>query len=493
VSTIAVIGSGLGGLIAGNLLAKKGHRVTVFESHQTPGGYTAGFTRRGYYFESGTLSFEFSNTVFKVMRDIGVFDRIDFVRQPMRFVGRRVDFTGDTYEGFKGTFFNGYPDEEEHLQRYFSAVGKMYRAMRPFLQVQESGVKRLLSYAGGGLRMLTLSRKYSNINLSRFTEHYFEKGTALYNIFKSFGYPEMSAFSLGGAVATILHDYWTVRSGMQHWADVLADSFREAGGELRLNAYVEEIRTRNSTAIGVVSDGTLYEADYVISAGDYKKTFLRLLDDQSLIPDEMLGRIQNARVSEGFFTVYLGLSMPNDKLRAFMKVPHVGLFDERGEADLGDPDDERYFEKTTCTLYSPSLLNSALAPEGKSSLMLQVIAPKGWMNDWGGGDRGVYRTLKDQATDAVVENASSLIPDLRKYIEFEDAATPLTYERYTHNTEGATSAWSWNPERKFYSRMYGTNITTPVRNLLIGSCWASQLGGVPGAVGAAVRCVKKIV
>jgi phytoene dehydrogenase-like protein len=125
--------------------------------------------------------------------------------------------------------------------------------------------------------------------------------------------------------------------------------------------------------------------------------------------------------------------------------------------------------------------------------MLQVIAPKGWMNDWGGGDRGVYRTLKDQATDAVVENAYSLIPDLRKYIEFEDAATPLTYERYTHNTEGATSAWSWNPERKFYSRMYGTNITTPVRNLLIGSCWASQLGGVPGAVGAAVRCVKKIV
>jgi phytoene dehydrogenase-like protein len=114
------------------------------------------------------------------------------------------------------------------------------------------------------------------------------------------------------------------------------------------------------------------------------------------------------------------------------------------------------------------------------------------MNDWGGGDRGVYRKLKEQAKNAVVSSASSLIPELRKHIEFEDAATPLTYERYTHNTEGATSAWSWNPEKRFYKRMNGTHIITPVRNLLIGSCWASQFGGVPGAVGAAVRCVKQI-
>ncbi|UCG93509.1 MAG: NAD(P)-binding protein, partial [candidate division WOR-3 bacterium] len=36
-STIAIIGAGMGGLIAGNLLAKKGHKVTIFESHSEPG------------------------------------------------------------------------------------------------------------------------------------------------------------------------------------------------------------------------------------------------------------------------------------------------------------------------------------------------------------------------------------------------------------------------------------------------------------------------
>ena len=57
-SKVIIIGSGIGGLIAGNLLAKKGHKVIMFESHSMPGGYTAGFDKKGFYFESGTLSFE---------------------------------------------------------------------------------------------------------------------------------------------------------------------------------------------------------------------------------------------------------------------------------------------------------------------------------------------------------------------------------------------------------------------------------------------------
>jgi phytoene dehydrogenase-like protein len=85
-----------------------------------------------------------------------------------------------------------------------------------------------------------------------------------------------------------------------------------------------------------------------------------------------------------------------------------------------------------------------------------------------------------------------VIPGLAGRIEFSDLATPLTYERYTGNTDGATSAWSWNPKNKFYKNAIGIHIDTPVKNLLIGSCWANQIGGVPSAIGAARKCAKKI-
>ena len=34
-------------------------------------------------------------------------------------------------------------------------------------------------------------------------------------------------------------------------------------------------------------------------------------------------------------------------------------------------------------------------------------------------------------------------------------------------------------------------VVTPVRNLFIGSCWANQIGGIPGAVAAAYVAARK--
>ena len=491
-SKIVIIGSGIGGLTAGNLLAKKGHKVTIFESHRTPGGYTAGFKRKGFYFESGTLSFESSKMILKAMKDIGVLDKIDFVRQETRFISEDFDCNTESYEKFKDVVYSSFLSERASLERYFFEVDKMYRAMLPFIMDEKNIVKKGLSYLVSGIKMMRIFKKYFKMNINQFTEKYFNKGTKLYRIFKSFGYPEMYASILGGAITTLFDDYWTVKSGMQHWADVLADNFKSLGGELLLNSSVDKILTRDGAAVGVKVNEKTYDADYVISACDYKKTFLALLDNRSIVPDEMLDKIKVTSVSEGFFTVYLGLTLSNDKLKEFMKIPHVISLDEKEGADVHNPYDESYFKKVSCILYSPSLMNRAHAPKGKSSLMLQVMSPNNWMDNWGGGDSKEYKKLKEEVKNTLIEKASSIIPDLKKYIEFEDAATPLTYERYTHNTNGATSAWSWNPKNQFYKNFMGSTVKTPVKNLLIGSCWATQIGGVPSAIGAAYRCMKQI-
>ena len=69
---IVIIGAGIGGLTASNFLAKKGHKVDLLEAHSTTGGYIAGFRRRGFYFESGTLAMECSKEIFHVMELLGV-------------------------------------------------------------------------------------------------------------------------------------------------------------------------------------------------------------------------------------------------------------------------------------------------------------------------------------------------------------------------------------------------------------------------------------
>jgi phytoene dehydrogenase-like protein len=489
-STIAIIGSGIGGLVSGNLLAQRGHKVTLFESHDRPGGYTSGFWRKGFYFESGTLSFESSDLVFKVMKDLGVFDRIPFTRQYGRWVYGDLDCEAYSLGDLKKALFETYPLEKENLSAYFAEVDGMARAM--FSLRRPGNVLQALAMPFKLAKLMRLFKKYRLKTVSEFTASYFSENSPLYRLLKLIAYPDMGAVLVGGAFATFLEDYWTVRTGMQSWADALAENFKSLGGELRLKSPVDGIVTREGRTTGVRSRGEVLAADYVISACDYKKTFLSLLDDRSLIPAQLLEKIGSAQVSEAFTTVYLGLNLPREKMKEHLKIPHVFFGDDNPEAGIYDSADADFFSKTWIMLYSPSLMNAELAPEGKSSLMIQTMTPHRWMNNWGGGDRETYKQLKSKAKDALIARASALIPALAEHIEFVDAATPLTYERYTRNTDGASSAWSWNPNKRFYEQPMGARIETPVRNLYVGSCWANQIGGVPGAINAALQCAKKI-
>lgn len=492
------IGSGLGGLFAGNLLARKGHKVTIFESYCMPGGYTAGFTRRGYYFESGTINFEASASVFLAMKDIGVLDQIDFERMNVRFFSEHFDGIPANYTQYKKMIYSGFPSEKEKLDAAFADLDAIVAAMgnldapMPFLHSGLKAMKSLLPFILRGPKLMKLGKQYGDLITSEFAARYFEKGSPLHRLFMGYSYPDIPAISLAGALLSLFEDFWTVKGGMQSWADVLAENFRKLGGELKLKSHVDRIITKNGAAAGVSSNNIVYDADVVIAAGDYKKTFLELLDDRNLIPQGLRDSIGKAAVSEGYFTVYLGLDMPNEELAGYMKVAHVISCDKKPGYDIYNPNDAEFFSKTSATLFSPSMINPKHAPQGKSSLMLMTMAPYHWMDNWGGGDRQVYRQLKEKAMEAMIEHASRMIPGLREHIQYEDAATPLTYARFTHNTDGATSAWSFNPQKKFHRSIFSVNVKTPVKNLYIGSCWAMQYGGIPGALAAAYHCADRI-
>lgn len=116
-----------------------------------------------------------------------------------------------------------------------------------------------------------------------------------------------------------------------------------------------------------------------IAAGDYKKTFLTLLDGQAPVPQALRDKISQAAVSEGVFTVYFGLNLSNAVLAETMKTPHVFGLEDKPGCDMNSTADEAFFSKAAVSLYSPSMINPHHAPSGKSSLMLQVMTSCHWM------------------------------------------------------------------------------------------------------------------
>jgi len=498
--TIAVIGAGLGGLTTANLLADRGHKVTIFEAYARPGGYTAGFRRKGYYFESGTLSFESSGVFAKLMADLGLAGRLSLVRMRMRLVSPHFDFVMDSMSALKEALYAAFPEDRAGIDGYLGRIEPIVAAMRPLalrpMPTQFSGVaqlKAILPYAVAGPRFALSKRRVKGMTVDELAAGYFRPGTPVFRFFTGLGYPKMEVSTQAGMFLVIEEDYWHVRDGMQRWADLLADRFRERGGDLRLSAPVERIVTSGGAAVGVVSKGERFAADAVVSGCDYKKTFLSLLDDPSIVPEAQRRKIREAAVSEGIFTVYLGLRMSGAELLSKMKSHSVAFMPLDRDVDPEDAKAADHFDKDGFSLYSPSLVNPELASEGRSSLMIQSACPGHWQDDWRRGDPEAYRALKAQVRDRLIARAETVVPGLGAAVEFADAATPLTYERYTGNTDGATSAWSWNPKKPFYKGgAFAAAVTTPVRNLWIGSSWAGQIGGIPSAIGAGYLVAKKI-
>ena len=82
---IIIIGSGLGGLIAGAKLTKEGKKVLLVEQHSKPGGCATTFKRGDFVFEVGLHEMDApspSEMKSRIFTDLDVFKNVEFIKVP---------------------------------------------------------------------------------------------------------------------------------------------------------------------------------------------------------------------------------------------------------------------------------------------------------------------------------------------------------------------------------------------------------------------------
>ena len=124
---VIIVGGGLSGLMAAALLSKKRKKVLVLEQHQTVGGLAAGFTRKGYYFDSSIHCFMASSTR-GFYEGLGIFHELDFRdhRTSINIEGNILNASNG--EELTEELCRVFPGEKDGIRRFYDEHAKKMAA-----------------------------------------------------------------------------------------------------------------------------------------------------------------------------------------------------------------------------------------------------------------------------------------------------------------------------------------------------------------------------
>ncbi|MGB9666544.1 MAG: phytoene desaturase family protein [Candidatus Cryosericum sp.] len=494
-----IIGAGIAGLTSAAYLAQAGVHVLVCEHSDQPGGYFNSFRRDGYLFDGGIKAIENAGIMRPTLAQLGLLDAVRLMPSPIALITQSnvqpIRSPADI-DAYFGLMMDLFPDQRSGLVRVLADVQSITTALTALVRLSSASFAATPEEARhmtGGFRqnMGALARVPSVMALSRGTlRGYLEKHLSdphLVNLLCDV-FPDGTTPLFGLAYYSLFLDYYYPEGGMQAVPDALAHYIRDKGGDILLNADVQQITMASGSATGVVlADGRAFRAGHVIACGDARRTFTRLLPEGSL-PERFLAPMLRAQPSHSVFTVFLGVNVPADQL-GLKGCPHVFYAPDLAGIEGTDRlQTDDYFSRVPQEISVPSLLQPDLAPPGKSGIILSALTTWHYADHWGTVDgQATARTeeLRNKFAGQMVSSLARLIPALEDHVELRFTSTPYSMQARTLNDKGAIVGWSYE-QHATWSRggllSIAKSVRTPVPNLLMAGHWAFSPGGSPVAV-----------
>ena len=475
-----VIGSGFGGLALAIRLQAAGIPTLILEARDRPGGRAYVYEQDGFRFDAGPTVLTAPGVIDdlfaaggKRRADYIEFESLDPFYRLLWQDGSSFDYVGDeakleaAIEQFSPGDIDGYRRFREYSAKVF-AEGYEKLAHVPFLNIWS-----MVRAAPNLVRLQSYRSVYSIV--ARFIKDDKLRQAFSYHTLLVGGNP----FSTSAIYALIhaLELKWGVhfpRGGTGALVAALAQLFRDLGGELRLNAAVDEILTESNQVRGVrLKNGETIAASYVASNADVVHTYKYLLRKNP--PAQRATRkLERSDHSMSLFLVYFGVRGDYADL-----AHHTILFGPRYRELLTDIFDRGILaDDFSLYLHSPSVTDASLAPPGHSTHY--VLAPVPHMGkgavDWSvAGPR-----LRDRILASLEERC---MPNLRSNIVTTRIFSPPDFEQQLKAWNG--SAFSLQPTLLQSAWFRVHNRDRRISGLYFVGAGTHPGAGIPGVINSA--------
>ena len=421
---IIIIGAGIAGLSAGIYARRNGYETTIYETHFLPGGMCTAWKRKGFTFEGcmhyvGLVGSSATHTYYGQWKELGVVP------------GTKM-FHHDIFHAFRdrsGRTFKLYTDlaklEEEMLSlspsdaQEIKALCTAVKRYSWFVRATGKNPLRLLAKGVGILRGIPLLKKYGDLNMGEYAAR-FNDPLIRHAFAYLFGYPDFACTNIFFFLAGN-HIQGTAfpQGSSLSFARTIERTFLELNGKIEYKTKVERIVVQDGKAVGVeLDDGTVKEADIVISAADGHSTLFDMLEDR-FTPPTLRERFATQPLYPPFIQVSLGID------RDMSGTPHAVKAQTAAPFELAGGTRQELW-------YQHFAFDPTMAPPGKTSLTVLYPSDLDWWEKIGYQNEA-YRAEKKRILETTIAQLEGVLPGISSQIEISDVATPFTTIRYVNN------------------------------------------------------------
>lgn len=428
---VVIIGSGLGGLACGVILAKNGYQVTVLEKERQVGGCLQCFVRNGAKFETGMHfigSAMEGQTLYRLLNYLNVIPDIKLSQLDtnaydiVALNGRKFEFANGR-EPFVNKMADFFPKQRENLNRYFDLIEK----------VAGASSMHSLKYAekenpiNAQYQLVAINQIIDSIITDKLLANVLVGNLPLYAAEK-----DKTPFATHAFIMDFYNQSaFRVVGGSDAIAVSLCNTLNRCGANVIRNARVTDIICDDSKAVAVkTQQGEIINADYVISDTHPMRTLEML--KTNIIRPAFRQRIKNVPQTVGGFSLYLHFkedSVPymNSNYYAFNNDSPWGC-----EFYDNDSWPKGFLYMHLCHEDKPKF-----AKTGVVLSYMNIKDVEKWTNTSVGKRGEDYERFKDIKAEKLIESLENHFPGIKNNIENYYTSTPLTYRDYTGTENGS--------------------------------------------------------